>query len=79
MSNFHLLGNWTDSIDPELHALKGFAALMLAASATKRYELGNRDMNDVAVLHSQLVKDLETRLKELDKESQELQQGKEVA
>ena len=79
MSDFHLLGNWTESIDPELQALKGFSVLLQSASTCIDGEIEGEDLSFVSVLHSQLVKDLETRLKELDKESQELQRKKGAA
>ena len=78
MIRFHLLGNWVDSIDPELHALKGFTALLLAASSSTRYEMESVDLNYIAVLHGQIVDNLEKRLKELDQEVRKLQ-TKEVA
>ena len=79
MSDFHLLGNWDESIDPELQALKGFSVLLQSASISTDSEIEGEDFSFVSVLHSQLVEDLENKLKKLDKESQKIQRKKEVA
>ena len=74
MSDFHLIGDWDDSVDPELEALKGFVVLHSLAYRSPGFsEISWGDECSVHHLISKLVDDLEKRLRELDGQIQKMQ------
>ena len=70
MNDFLLLGNWDQSVDPELYALKkGFSILLDSATVTLQ-GVPREQLQYVSALCGQLVDDLEAKLVRLDKHIQ---------
>ena len=78
MNHLHLIGDWVDSIDRELYALKGFSYLLETTAITLQGVPRER-LPYVSALCSQLVDDLETKLIVLDEQVQKLQGGEVAA